>query len=363
MGNSDDKRCSRNTSDEAQDGPLTALLREIHGDDVGEFVGRHHVRAFRDDIPYHVISRVAGGLAWLVPSDELNRIIAGVLAHALNCYPQVQLYAFAFLSNHFHIELRGGPSVTPAFMRYVKQQISLRVGSVFGRSGPTMWDGPYLATALPSSRAQERAFRYILAHGVKEGLVERPEEWPGLHSAKQTFFDIPLEGQWFDGTRFAKALYKERQKPEPKQRPLTRAEFTTRYHDLKLLSRLPALRQLDDNTYRAYLSRLRDEIIADGRVERAGRAVLGVRRVISTPRDTPLGMTKPDWYQIRRRMIAWDDPHSPESVEFRRWYWSVQKRYRACSAQYRNGDLTVEFPTCTFRPCTPVMRPAQRKAA
>ncbi|MEM6731841.1 MAG: hypothetical protein AAF658_09805, partial [Myxococcota bacterium] len=157
------------------DNPLEDILRAIHGDDAGQFIGRHHVRYYEKAGVYHVLSRVAGGMAMLVPTHELNRIIAGVLARALALYPEVRLFAFAFMSNHFHIELEGGVWI-PRFIRYVKGQISLRVKDIVGREGPTLWDGEYAAAHLPSEGSQLRAFRYILSHGVKEGLVERPEQ-------------------------------------------------------------------------------------------------------------------------------------------------------------------------------------------
>ena len=78
-----------------EENPTLAILRAIHGDDVGEFIGRHHVRFLKQGTVYHVLSRVAGGMALLVPTEEVNRIIAGVMARALAHYPEVKLYGFA----------------------------------------------------------------------------------------------------------------------------------------------------------------------------------------------------------------------------------------------------------------------------
>ena len=61
-------------------------------------------------------------------------------------------------------------------------------------------------------------FRYILSHGVKEKITRRPEEWTGLHVAREIVSGEPLKGEWLDGTRYGKALWKQRQKPANKRR-------------------------------------------------------------------------------------------------------------------------------------------------
>lgn len=342
------------------DDPLIDALRTIHGSDTGEFIGRHHVRYFEKGGTYHVLSRVAGGMALLVPTDELNRTIAGVLARALALYPEVELFAFAFMSNHIHLELRGGRWI-PRFMRYLKGQVSLRVKELVGREGPTLWDGEYAAAHLPSTRSQLRTFRYILSHGVKEGLVENPEDWPGLHCAKQLFGKAPLEGEWFDGTRFAKAKYKEGMKPENQRRRLSRASFTEHHPDLRLLSRLPALTNLDELEYAAFLRRLRSEIITDGREKRAGRPVLGVEAILATPRRTRFEMPRPEWFQKRRRMIVWESPSEPSAREYLARYWAHQVKYRQSASRYLRGEVDVEFPPHAHRPCAPVV-PMERRS-
>ena len=49
--------------------------------------------------------------------------------------------------------------------------------------------------------AQVERLKYILANGVKENLVERVCQWPGVHSAEALIHGTPLEGHWFNRTR------------------------------------------------------------------------------------------------------------------------------------------------------------------
>jgi len=39
-----------------------------------------------------------------------------------------------------------------------------------------------------------------LAHGIKENLVTRVEEWPGVHCAVPLMTGAAVEGTWFDRT-------------------------------------------------------------------------------------------------------------------------------------------------------------------
>ncbi len=43
--------------------------------------------------------------------------------------------------------------------------------------------------------------RYLLAAGVKEQLLERAIESPGVHSARTLTREDPLRGWWFDRSR------------------------------------------------------------------------------------------------------------------------------------------------------------------
>ena len=43
--------------------------------------------------------------------------------------------------------------------------------------------------------------KYLLANGVKEGLVESPLDWPGVSCAKALVHGEPLEGYWFNRSK------------------------------------------------------------------------------------------------------------------------------------------------------------------
>jgi REP element-mobilizing transposase RayT len=169
------------------------------------FAGGHHARLIDERVPFQVISRVFQGRHLLRPCDELNDIIIGVVARALELFPSVKLYALAFMSNHLHMMLQGASHEVPSFIGFVKREISRRWGGRDDVNWPgTMWH-EYLATALPTPESEEECFEYVLAQGVKDNLVERPQDGPGVYTAKAIMGSGALVGTWFDATGYARA--------------------------------------------------------------------------------------------------------------------------------------------------------------
>ncbi|WPB77632.1 hypothetical protein KYC5002_00500 [Archangium violaceum] len=66
-------------------------------------------------------------------------------------------------------------------MRYLRANLSKKVGRLADWSGG-FWERRYSAEPVLDDTALVGRLRYVLTHGVKEGLVERSAEWPGLTS-------------------------------------------------------------------------------------------------------------------------------------------------------------------------------------
>ena len=64
-------------------------------------------------------------------------------------------------------------------MQYLLSNISKKVGALVKWRG-AFWERRYSAQPLLDEDALLDKVRYVLAHGVKEGLVRRCSEWPGL---------------------------------------------------------------------------------------------------------------------------------------------------------------------------------------
>jgi REP element-mobilizing transposase RayT len=241
--------------------------------------GSHHARFIDPDVPLHIISRVFQGRHLLRPSRELNSVIAGVIGRAQHVYPNVRLYAFAFMSNHMHLMVQGGPEDVPAFIGFIKREISRRWGSRPEVNWPgTMWH-EYLATALPNDESQVGCLKYILSQGVKEGLVARPQDWPGVHCARHLLEGTPLRGEWLDATSYSRARNAESRKCSPQS--IHKTPYLTSY--AVAIAVMPAWGSLSERERAKEVMRLVGEIEAEARSERRGTPPLGSDRVCTTP--------------------------------------------------------------------------------
>src|SRR5882724_7586214 len=88
-----------------------------------------------------------------------------------------------------------------AFMGYLNTNLAKEAGRQVDWK-ETLFPRRYQAIPVSTEEdAQLERFRYILANGVKEGLVERPRDWPGVHCVRALLDDAPLEGRWFNRTQ------------------------------------------------------------------------------------------------------------------------------------------------------------------
>lgn len=212
-------------------------------------------------------------------------------------------------------------------------------------------------TALPSPASQRKALAYVLSQGVKEGLVERPEQWPGAHCAKQLAYAKPRRGFWFDGTAYGRALDRFRARVRGGKPPVRKDfERTTELH----FDRLPALAHLSDADYQAYINTEIDNLVAAAADARkaTGKTVLGRRKVCEISRMHRSELPLPPWFEKRRKMIIWDDPSCPEARAYLKRYWRFQDAFRRSSELYRSGILDAVFPPGAFRPPSLVLTAA-----
>ena len=209
----------------------------------------------------------------LKPTPELNSIVIGVLARAHRLYP-IDIHAFVFLSNHYHLLLSVKTALQLAqFMTYLNSNLAREAGRIC-RWREKFWGRRYQAIVISQEEAaQVDRLRYLLSHGCKEGLVARPGDWPGAHCVKALTDGQPLRGLWFDRTR----EYVARSRGET----FHHLKYTTQ--EAVGLQPLPCWKHLSETGYRR---RVR-ELVSAIEVETAARHAqkrsrpLGVKAVFS----------------------------------------------------------------------------------
>jgi hypothetical protein len=185
-------------------------------------------------------------------------------------------------------------------MGYMSSNLARKVGRSVGWR-EKIWSRRYQAIVISSEApAQVERLRYVLAHGVKEGLVEKVSQWPGLHCTHSLLTGEAVEGYWFDGTQ----EYAARRRGEE----IDPMRFATR--ETLVLSPLPCWKHLPEEQRRKLVADLIAEIELEAAAhrQRTGSEVLGASAVQGQHPSTVPGRPRdrPRRCSMRRaRRSAW----------------------------------------------------------
>ena len=290
---------------------------------------------------HFITQRNLMGYSLMRPTPRTNAIIAGCLGYSLKRFKGViELHAHVFLSNHYHMILSAySQRDLSAFMSHFNGCLGKELGVIHDRHG-SIWHRRYSASLILDEGALEDRYRYLLAHSLKEDLVEHPSQWPGLHAYKQLCMGQICEGIWIDRTAF----YHARQRAKADEPAPTEAEFTSRIS--VELSGPPPL--WGDVSHEAYLSRCQEialEVIEAHKERRKAekRRVLGAKGVLRQPvfqerftRRTPCPLCHTRVVRLWR--------------EFRR-------AYRRFVAEFKVASMTLRVALACGEPAPPVCFP------
>jgi hypothetical protein len=225
-------------------------------------------------------------------------------------------------------------------MRYVNSNIARKVGRLIGWRGP-FWERRYSHVVVTNeTAAQVERLVYSLRNGCKEGLVSRPQEWPGVSGVNAILSGkMKLRGPWLD----LSAQFRAAQRGES-----TATRRFVKRHTLEL-DKLPCWKDLDDETYRKHVQALVDLITADTATmhELAGSEPLGVRELkklrpihrAANPDRSPKPLVHAASREKRR--------------QFREGWRRFVESFLAASKRLRAGARDVRFPPGSFPPRRP----------
>ena len=293
-----------------------------------------------------VTTRTFQGRYLLKPTPEVREIVLGVIGRAQRMY-RMKICLLTFMSNHWHALLVPTDAKQLAdFMNYVNGQIAKRLQPLNRWKGK-LWAKPFDLVLVTDEPAAQRArFRYLLSHGVKEGLVERPGQWIGVHGVNAWLRGEALKGYWFDKTRESRV----RSCKSNRGKVYDRLAFAN--EEWVHLSPLPCW-----EAEGASLEQIRREI--EGMVEEIVRLHRLERVLEGRPRvaGTASVLAKP-WHYQPEQPKAGPCPllhfRSPEA--HRRWKGAFAEflaDYRRASSALRAGRKGVRFPARCFPPAAP----------
>lgn len=290
------------------------------------------IRMFEASLIYFVTVRCFQGRLLLRASEASNDVIGGVLARAVN-RTGVELFAFSFASNHLHMLVRAPGHNLPAFMQYLLTNLSKKVGELAQWKG-AFWERRYSAEPVLDEGALLDRLRYIISHGVKEGLVRTCREWPGLSSLPQHLDQRPRTFRWFNWTQRWCARSGQ-SVPHPFEPRFAESEIL-------VLTPLPVIRFARRSVWRRFLRRALEAIERQGRREHP--RVLGAAGVLA---QDPLH--RPERSKRSRR--PWCHAVAARlRIEFIERYRAFRSAFAQASARWRGGDLAAVFPEHAFRP-------------
>jgi REP element-mobilizing transposase RayT len=292
--------------------------------------------------PVEITQRTFQGRFLLKPSPEMNRVIQGVLGRAVRKY-QMVLHAFTFLSNHYHLTISPRDAHhQAAFMCYLNGNLAREIRHLSDWP-QKVWGRRYSAVPITrESGAQLERLRYVLAQGVKEGLVAKAADWPGASGLAQMLDPTQsLVGVWYDRTK----AYRMRLAGLE----VRREDWT--FEERIQLTPLPAFRQLSKEAYAALVQRLVSEIEADAALAHGG-SVAGAAVILAQP---PHSSPAPQ----RRSLTPLVHAATHEA------WLALKERYRAFVVAYavarnqlRAGMKEVQFPIGSFPSPMPFVRAA-----
>ncbi len=284
----------------------------------------------------------------LTPRPEVCRLILGVVGRAQRLY-SVEVCNLSFLSSHFHMLLVvDDAEQLSSFMEYVNSNIAREVGGLVDWK-EKFWGGRYHAIVVSAEPgAQEERYQYLLSQGVKECLVGKVREWPGVHVARAVLDGERLRGYWFNRTKEGIA----RRKGEAP------GELDFAEEEEVVLSPLPCWRDWSAARIRARVAEMVEEIEQAAAADRKSRGIrpLGVKAILAqSPHQKPRKTKRspaPAFHAATKaaRRALWEA------------YGFFYAAYREAAERLRKGDRSAGFPEGSFPPALPFARGALAQA-
>jgi hypothetical protein len=286
-----------------------------------------------------VTNRTIQGRYLLTPGPSFNDIVLGILGRAQRVH-EMDIAATSVLSSHFHILLIVDDAQEVAgFMRDLQSKLAREVNRLTGWRGPVFERRYEMTVVTGEEAAQVERLKYVLANGVKEDLVERVCQWPGVHSAEALMHGTPLEGHWFNRTR----QYAARNQSEE----LSRDQFV--FAESVVFSPIPCWAHLPADRYRERMKSLVEEVDAEAALarKRSGAKVLGVEAILAQdPLTRPTSVARSPAPLVHAATKA-------ARKMFYEIYAEFVSAFRAAAEALRQGRRDVSFPAGSFPPALP----------
>jgi putative transposase len=156
--------------------------------------GMSYPRQVLPGMTYMITRRCTQRQFLMRPDRETNNAFIYCLAHAASKFGIDVLFTIAN-TNHHHTGIYDGQGIFPAFIEYFHKLFAKCQNSLRGRS-ENFWAAEQTSVVrLVDSGAVLDKMTYALTNPVKDDLVERADEWPGVNAYDAIVNDRPLAAE------------------------------------------------------------------------------------------------------------------------------------------------------------------------
>jgi putative transposase len=298
-----------------------------------------NIRMHLKDAVHFVTNRCEQEQLLLLPKGRVNQLVREWLARAYAFVGGgVELYAFVFLSNHFHMLMRDTEGSLARFMCYFESNLARAVNRELGRHG-RFWGREYDDVIVDGNEAFLDRYAYVLCNAVKAGLVERAAEWGGVSSLGTTLGGGMLRVSALNRTRLHNATRREQK--------VDRRDFIEK---LEMPVMVPPMWA---KLAQGEVARCLEEMVSAGEAEfrarRAGKRALGMQAVLrQRPTDRPVDPS----FRPKIRFFCKDPWRRKELLAAYRGFVAA---YRETYGTYLNAARSgrrpaVEWPMWSYPP-------------
>jgi hypothetical protein len=206
------------------------------------------------------------------------------------------------------------------------------------------WSSRYRAIVVSGEEAaQIDRLRYVLSQGVKEALVEKVRDWPGVHSGRAHLDGEGLKGYWFDRTKESAA----RRRGEAPDRLAYASEEEV------VFSPLPCWSDRSDDWVRERVRELVKDIEREAAVERERKRItpLGAKAILTQHPHSKPKKTK------RSAAPRFHAATKAARNGLREAYNLFVLAFREAAEKLSRGDRAAHFPVGSFPPALPFVMP------
>jgi len=287
-----------------------------------------------------VTNRCEEGRFFLKPTKEVLDIVTYWFARAMEKYGDgLEVYAFCFLCNHFHMLCRDNDGSLAKFMGYFQGNVAKEINEHLGRSPAHFWQGHYDDQLIEGERTFWKKYLYIVCNAVKSGLVKRVSMWRGFCSFKAALSGEPIVAVGVNRTRLHNATRGNKKRKAK--------EFEERFEFC--LTPPPSMEGMTQKERAVEIDWMVQKAERHYTNRRARKPALGMKRVLEIPalhRPEPLARTP------RRRFACDSRQREFERLEeYRRFIGAYKQAYAGfISASMRGRPFHAEWPHGSIPP-------------